>query len=149
MKRLSYLISNTPIIIILVLAHICSISKAQDIQYTYDPAGNRIYREYVILRLSANTAGSNQENAEKLKEEMDIGIFPNPTEDVINVSINNFDANKKITLEVYDGAGKLLQTSRVTSTSFRINFKEYKSGIYHVGILVDKQSLFYQILKND
>jgi len=120
---------------------------SQDIQYTYDPAGNRIYREYVILRLSANTAGSNQENAEKLKEEMDIEIFPNPTEDVVNLSINNFDANKKITLEVYDGAGKLLQTSRVTSSSSRINFREYKPGIYHVGILVDKQSLFYQILK--
>jgi len=147
MKRLSYLICNTPIIIILVLAHICSISKAQDIQYTYDSAGNRVYREYVILRLSANTAGSNQEDAEKLKEEMDIEIFPNPTDDVLNVSINNFDANKKITLEVYDSVGKLLQTSRVTSSSFRINFMEYKSGIYHVGILVDKKSLFYQILK--
>ena len=122
MKRLSYLICNTPIIIILVLAHICSISKAQDIQYTYDSAGNRVYREYVILRLSANTAGSDQENAEKLKEEMDIEIFPNPTEDVVNLSINNFDANKKITLEVYDSVGKLLQTSRVTSSSFRINF---------------------------
>jgi len=122
-------------------------ATAQDIQYAYDPAGNRVYREYVILRLSANTAGSNQEDAEKLKEEMDIEIFPNPTDDVLNVSINNFDANKKITLEVYDSVGKLLQTSRVTSSSFRINFMEYKSGIYHVGILVDKKSLFYQILK--
>lgn len=147
MKKLNYLICNTPIIIIIVLVHICAISKAQDIQYTYDPAGNRVYREYVILRLSANTAGSNQEDAEKLKEEMDIEIFPNPTEDVVNVSINNFDAKKKITLEVYDSAGKLLQTSKLTSTSSRINFKEYKPGIYHVGILVDKQSVFYQILK--
>jgi len=130
MKKLIYLICNPLIFIILGLVLICSISKAQDIQYTYDPAGNRIYRQYVILRLSANTAGSNQEDAEKLKEEMDIGIFPNPTQSKLYVSY--FSMNKG-TLSILDGTLRVLKIIELdnTKTSGEIDVSAFSDGFYY------------------
>ena len=63
-------------------------------------------------------------NSYNLSEKSDVSIYPNPTKEIISISINNFNGN--IQTEVFDLIGNKLQTANETSISLR----GYAKGIY-------------------
>lgn len=72
-----------------------------------------------------------------------ISAYPNPTSDVLRVSVNKkFDSD--FTVEVYDNAGVLLQTSRKSEslTSFDMDLSNYPNGVYTLRI--EASGFYYQ-----
>lgn len=66
-------------------------------------------------------------------------VYPNPTSGIITIVVGN----KKLigtTARVFDEAGKLLQTVRITATAQSVNLSNYLNGIYFI-ILDNKESL--------
>ena len=53
-----------------------------------------------------------------------LSVFPNPTNDIINVELENY--NGEISLDLYDLSGKLLHSTNKKS----IDIQEYTKGIY-------------------
>ena len=56
--------------------------------------------------------------------EKNLLVYPNPTSEKINISVDNFNGN--IQIEVYDLIGNKLQTSNESTISLR----NYSKGIY-------------------
>ena len=50
--------------------------------------------------------------------------YPNPTNDIVTISVNNFNGNIKT--DVYDLIGNRLQTTKQT----RISLRDFAKGIY-------------------
>ena len=63
-------------------------------------------------------------NFDLLSRLIDFSIYPNPTHENINISVNNFNGN--IQTEVFDLTGNKLQTTNQTTFSLR----DYSKGIY-------------------
>ncbi len=66
-----------------------------------------------------------------------ISIFPNPSNGIVNVQIENTSGN--FTVEVMDITGKLMQTVN-TNASRTIDISSYQAGIYFVRVSTDTAS---------
>lgn len=65
--------------------------------------------------------------------ENSVSIFPNPTNDVLNVYANNF---KKV--EVINFLGQVVYTNSVTDNQFQINVSSFSPGIYFIRLTGDQ-----------
>lgn len=59
-------------------------------------------------------------------------IYPNPTSDVINISLIN---GVKHTIFLYDNNGKLLSTNYSESSQDQISIKDFSKGVYYIKIV--------------
>lgn len=126
---------------------------AQEVQYTYDASGNRAQRKLVYVgppqeRLAAPDSVS-KKTAELMQIAMQEGIsvFPNPTQDVVNVSINNFKVEDKVIVQLFDNSGKILKTQIMQSATIQFPMAEMQSGVYYINVIKGKEKLFYKVVK--
>ena len=61
-------------------------------------------------------------------EEIEIGVYPNPAVDYLNVSIPKLQEDMKFSL--YDMQGKLIEQQNILSSSFKIGFNQMSTGSY-------------------
>lgn len=86
-------------------------------------------------------------NMEDLDANILVNIFPNPTSDFVNLSVEKFEG---LTLRIYDTAGKLVEQTELNQslTSFRVS--NYADGTYLLTLThkKDKKIKSYKIIKN-
>lgn len=66
-----------------------------------------------------------------------VNVFPNPFSDLINIDIM---LDEKITLEIYDQAGKLQFSQMYDENIIRVDGEQFGSGVYFYKILVNAKS---------
>jgi len=76
-------------------------------------------------------------------EEKEIIVYPNPTNGIVNVKINNI--NSKIILS--DFTGKILQEKNTSGQELKLNLSNQPSGIYFLKIITDDKVVVKQIIK--
>jgi hypothetical protein len=72
----------------------------------------------------------------------DPGIYPNPNYGEFNVSVNSISENTKV--EVYNGLGELIYSSKISSGVTPVTLKNYPKSIYIVRVIENNK-----ILKQD
>jgi len=111
------------------------------------------------LSLFVNTAVSqsiplNDDNSEltKLKKEslqveLDVDLYPNPTEEFLNVTLNNSDL-ENVEFEMYNIIGNKLnfEFDRTMLNSYKINVKELHAG-YYLLLVKDPNQRFNKAFK--
>lgn len=112
--------------------------------------------EAVIATLSNTgntlTQGFHQTNLTVLAiEDFDINyqarVFPNPTQDLLQVEIQNFEG---LNFKMYDIQGRQLSKEKLNSINTTINTTPYAKGLYLLVILNENNQLLktYRIIKN-
>ncbi|MBC8884237.1 T9SS type A sorting domain-containing protein [Flavobacterium piscinae] len=74
-----------------------------------------------------------------------ITIYPNPTKDVVTISIKDNSSIK--TIELYDVQGRLPQTQLVNDFSSELNITERANGMYFIKINTDKGTKVEKLVK--
>lgn len=140
------------IIAFLVSATICSI-QAQTIQYTYDNAGNRTQRKVLVNLVPPDTetaAIARNSSVTELEDEQDtilksIQVFPNPTQDQLQISIGVELPNA--TIELFDLSGKLLQQQKLRGGQQSLDIAKQVSGEYLLVIRNEFFSEHWKVVK--
>jgi hypothetical protein len=85
---------------------------------------------------------------EKIEINIELVAYPNPTTNMLNLSIANYN-NEKLTYLLYDMQGKLLDTKQVVNNSTTIGMQELPKSTYLLSLL-DNNSLIktFRIVKN-
>jgi hypothetical protein len=86
---------------------------------------------------SVSTAGLGE------NELNNIGLFPNPTSEIVTISMNAPSAN----LRVYDIQGKLVAEQQVVSGS-EISLKEFQTGVYLFEVISEGNRTVKRVVKN-
>ncbi|UWX68455.1 T9SS type A sorting domain-containing protein (plasmid) [Empedobacter stercoris] len=74
-----------------------------------------------------------------------IEVYPNPTQDIVNVLINkDFE---KASVEVYNLTGQHLQSKDVKYRSTPVSLGNYPAGVYILKINTDNQTESIKIIK--
>lgn len=86
-------------------------------------------------------------NIEDLDVNFSVNIYPNPTSDVINLTIEKYE---KIIFQIYDMGGKLVEEATLTSTTTNVNVSDYSKGTYMLTLTQadQKKVKTYKIVKN-
>jgi hypothetical protein len=124
---------------------------AQSVTYHYDENGNRDTRTLVELK-STNSSSKNQSSGKDTcyidsMGDLKITIFPNPTEGVLKIKIENLKANVNSQILVYDFSGKLIEAHNDLNETNILNFSEFSNGTYIVRILIGDQISEWKIIK--
>ena len=85
------------------------------------------------------------------KKKIKLEIYPNPVEEIINLSI--FATNEIINLSVFDIYGRKIQTITVNekinrTKIFHLNVKNYKKGIYFIKLETENTYICKKIIIN-
>jgi len=77
--------------------------------------------------------------------DMLISLFPNPTQDFVNLTVANYE---NLTFQLFSFDGKLVQTNKVLSEKTEIKMNNLSSATYFLKILKGNKLLkTYQIIK--
>jgi hypothetical protein len=78
-----------------------------------------------------------------------IRLYPNPTNNNINVEIEAF-SDETVTIEVYDQLGRTIQTGSIAkdvSTKTTISLDDYGSGSYFVKCYTSTSQKYFKVVK--
>ena len=86
-------------------------------------------------------------SVEDLDVNFSVNIFPNPTADVVNLNIDNYEG---LSFHLFDVTGKLLKQEMVTAQRTTVNVSDYPKGTYLLTLThqENKKIKTYKIIKN-
>jgi len=135
----------------LVLSFVMIFSSfAQKISYTYDSAGNRISRQYVVELRSATVTkaeGIDSTSVETFLDDLSVSVYPNPTKGALAVKVTNVPKDKKVSMKLYSPQGVQLQSINVQDGITQVNMFSYPSGWYILRVHVGEKTIEYKIIK--
>jgi len=73
---------------------------------------------------------------------LNVNIFPNPVQDILNIKISNFKQGAQ--LKLFDIAGRLLMEKSISSEQTQINVSGFAKGVYIVEIQSEESSIARQ-----
>lgn len=134
------------------------LSKSQNsVGYQYDANGNRTQRTFVGLRMSPDLPGKDSSKVEERNKEIamkyGLSIYPNPTRDVVNISINKADETsqesiRNATIYLMDNSGKEITRQKYDGKENLFDLSGRAAGVYYLRIAFNKQEdVSYKVIK--
>jgi len=135
--------------IITLLLFLSITSMGQTVKYSYDPAGNRVQRKLDISDPNSQRTTDSKADKKGMEkaEELGLSVFPNPAQDKVNVVIANLKEGQQANVFLLDEQGKNLVNQKTSVEQNSLDMSPYKPGIYFIKVVVDKETLFYKVLK--
>ena len=92
------------------------------------------------LRRKVDADTSCQKSAIGQIENMEFKIYPNPTNDIVKIEINEQLAKMKCTVRVMDVLGKEIFRTNLNDVQTEISFRNFEAkGVYLINIYDDKE----------
>ena len=79
-------------------------------------------------------------------EKLDFSLYPNPSEDYIEIQLNNEFTNN-VSLELYNQIGLICKIEKLFSSKTRIETEDLSSGIYFVKIKTENETIVKKLIK--
>lgn len=121
-------------------------NSTQNPSHTYATAGTYIVSLYIENGIDSWDTISNsitvdtQSKINSNTETNDIRIYPNPTSNFVNIETNNQNIEN---IEIIDITGKII----IYTKNIKIDFTDYKKGIYFIKVRTDKQMYISKIVR--
>jgi len=122
---------------------------AQTIKYTYDTAGNRNSRTYVVnlRRVTADITPQDSVEVEAPLGQLSVTVYPNPTKGDLVVAVTGLKEEETIQFLLFDPQGHQLLRLQGQSGSTRINLSAYPSGWYMLQVIKKDERVEFKIIK--
>ncbi len=106
-------------------------------EYVYDNLGNRIQINMETLSIDAETLKNT------------ITVYPNPTNQFININLPETIINQKVDIIIYNINGRELKTNKrqIESTTFSLDVGAFSNGVYLLRIVRDKEQFSQLFIK--
>lgn len=79
---------------------------------------------------------------------LEFAVYPNPTEDVVNVAITNYE-NEKVSYQLISETGQLLTNTQASEDITSISMKNAASGMYFIQVIQNEQAIkTFKIIKH-
>jgi hypothetical protein len=99
-----------------------------------------IQQAYEIMEVTEKTA--------LLPSRLEFTVYPNPTEDVVNVAIANYE-QEKVSYQLISATGQLLIATQASEDTTPISMKNAAAGIYFIQVIQNEQPIkTFKIIKH-
>ena len=122
-----------------------------EVEYTYDNAGNRIKRENNTTFLAPSIQPAAQALEELAESGVELNAHPNPTSSATSVFViidpetisedNKANLASGITMQLIDVTGKVLKTKKGNTMQQSFNLQGMSSGVYFVKVFTENGKL--------
>ncbi len=134
-----------------VLTTVSAVTAQQlNYEYDYDNAGNRIKRGIVRLENRRNDEDRQETLLAQLTDSLFDGnaicIFPNPTEGIVRLEVENGTVQFK-RFRLFDLSGRLIDEGTQKESSLRIDLSGEPNGTYILEVWLEDTQRSYKIIK--
>lgn len=140
-KRTLYLI-----LLILLILNVSCVVYSQNVIYSYDAAGNRIFREIVIQSRSVLGKAPTDIQYSKLSER-DIRIFQNQADGMLKIEISGYDVTDRIICNIFTYSGRKIISVQPKSSLVELNMESLTKGVYILHISLNDEETSWKIIK--
>ncbi|MDR0543142.1 MAG: T9SS type A sorting domain-containing protein [Dysgonamonadaceae bacterium] len=139
------------IFLILFLASSLLVSKVpaqNSVSFVYDEAGNRISRT-IVFNTTSGQLRSDDETTDytEVFPETILHIYPNPTEGLLQINIENLPDGETVQIAVFTASGQLLFKKEHQPAFTEIDLGGQPAGIYLLKIQIGDKSTEWKIIK--
>ncbi|HXK82450.1 MAG TPA: T9SS type A sorting domain-containing protein [Bacteroidales bacterium] len=142
-------------LILLIIFGMCAnfVTAQQDFGFSYDNAGNRTQRYLLLMFKNADADTASVYFKDELNNENDISglfelnVYPNPADDLINITLTEGELKNTMQVEMYDNTGRILVSDTFNGNLLTIPVKNYPAGNYIMKIWNNKEQFDFQIIK--
>lgn len=133
------------------------------LEYTYtfptnsDGCINKLYKKVVGTAPAPNQGNStnssrsnnfeskrSSENRTLIFDENLFDLYPNPTDEFVNVSMKQYDSSINTDVEIYNTDGKIVYKGKIKDSNMKINIKEISPSTY---LMMIRTSKVYKVLR--
>ncbi len=120
--------------------------------FNYDDNGNRIIRCISFSKKIENGKNVENENSflpkiEEVINEIQISVFPNPTQDKVNLTVENNPFNKPLHVLIASPTGQVLQQKTLTNRQDVFDLSGQSPGIYFLELISGEEKQVWKISK--
>jgi len=124
-------------------------SQSHGFEYTYDDAGNRVIRMYIILKSNPVNTEINAEDTASITDRsinQEYTIHPNPTRSTIQIDIpGTEEIVKQIT--IYSIQGAQICSSQQSDSAITIDLSNQPNGVYILVCQMNNHRKEWKIIK--
>ena len=123
---------------------------AQSIIYSYDAAGNRTGRTYVVSLRSASADNANRPDSSGIEASLSnlkVIVYPNPTKGALTIEVSGMDQSESYQMKLFDPKGRQLTIFDGQPGSTPVNMSSYPSGWYILRMYAKEKTLDFKIVK--
>jgi hypothetical protein len=134
--------------------------QTQKIKMSYDAAGNRIKRQFVIETDNTYNPGrtsggadstlsnnSKPDSSQDLVSETVVNVYPNPINDLVNIDFTKGSENAQAILFIYDSNGRYISEYKIETGINTINLNFLNAGNYQFIVIADRYRQSWQVSK--
>ena len=146
-------IEKAVLVFLLIVIAVSGLAQQNGIvTFGYDANGNRILRSLSFSEVNENGKNSEYEsptisNAEDFFEHMEIGIYPNPTQDKVNLTVANNPMETPLYVTLVNATGEVIENKRMTIGNELFDLSNQASGIYFLELMVDGEKHIWKVIK--
>ena len=127
-------------------------AKAQyTVSYTYDTAGNRIRRLYILTRQQTPQDSIQQEQIKRPYNDRisktHVRIYPNPTQGALKVEVLGLEGTDNCLLRIFNANGQQITSTRTTSAVSTLDLSSQPNGVYFLRISIGDNESTWKIIK--
>jgi|GEM_PF-1539436 hypothetical protein len=128
-------------------------TKAQTLQYSYDKNGNSVKRKLYVTPCNncappnQRTAATPVDTAQSISLEHGLNVFPNPTQDKVNLTLSNLKDGEITEVIVTDMSGKTLYFQKNLQSQNEINMASFNNGNYFLRVTMGNDVRVYKVMK--
>lgn len=144
------------LVIFPIIIFLCSTLSAQTVHFLYDEAGNRVER-YISMTFGLRSAAvtTTEKTTEKTPQEVvqdlslsnPIHIFPNPTDGLLKVQIDNLQEDQKASVALMNIKGQTILFQSIVRDVVELDISTSEQGIYIMRISIDGENTEWKIIK--
>jgi Leucine-rich repeat (LRR) protein len=123
-------VSNNTLLQVLYIEDMPTLNHVCVWSIPFPPAGINVYREGSPNVYFTNECATNVQGEYKTNNTID--IYPNPSDDIINIEIENVN---KAVLEIYSVGGRLVFSKELNSKIEKIDISGFPKGIYIIKVM--------------
>lgn len=138
---------KTILTIIILLSF--TLAFSQQISYTYDASGNRIKREYAILRKKSLPANTEKDTVVQSQATFQVKAYPNPFSEQVTINIEmQEELKEQLHLLLFNELGQLIQEFYMKQKLKTIQTQNLAKGKYYIRIIRKEESEEFILIKN-
>jgi hypothetical protein len=125
------------IVLMIVIMTVVNCFAQNNVQYTYDAAGNRIQRQAISTWIAPpDNPVQEAAMADDVNSNIQISAHPNPTNDDVYIAVTFEGIDEQaVTMHLYDVSGKQLRSSDGKAANHRFDLSSLPRGIYLVHVI--------------
>ena len=139
----------------------CLAQQTSVVTFSYDADGNRITRSLSMRRIDNNVnhnADLWEQNGQAKDTDllssavdsfdaMEVSLYPNPTQAIVNLTIENIESDAILQAMLTTASGAVLYNKKIDGLYESIDLTQYSPGIYYLRLTANEESHTWKIVK--